>query len=134
MPASFVEEKTASLAWHYRMAEAEFGAHQANELYIHLTQTFANQPVEVLPGDKVVEVRPHGITKALVVDQVMAKEEGALAVAFGDDRTDEDLFRALPKDGIAVHVGPKPSIAPYRVPDVNMTRRLLEEIARARGC
>jgi trehalose 6-phosphate synthase/phosphatase len=134
VPGSFIEEKTASLAWHYRMAEAEFGVHQANELYVHLTQTFANVPVEVLPGDKVVEVRPHGISKALVVENILARESpGALAVAFGDDRTDEDLFGALPPDGISVHVGPKPSIARYRIADVAMVRRLLEEIVRARS-
>ncbi len=132
VPASFIEEKTASLAWHYRMAEAEFGALQAKELYLHLTQTFANVPVEVLPGDKVVEVRPHGINKGLVAADVLAKEgPGVLAVAFGDDRTDEDLFSAMPQDGICVHVGPQASIARVRVPDVATVRRLLEEIAAA---
>jgi len=134
VPGSFIEEKTASLAWHYRMAEAEFGAAQSNELYLHLTQLFSNFPVEVLPGDKVVEIRPHGISKALIARQVTANApEGTLTVAFGDDRTDEDMFGALPEGSIAVHVGPKPSIAPIRIPDVAATRKLLDEFCRARG-
>jgi trehalose 6-phosphate synthase/phosphatase len=133
VPGSFIEEKTATLAWHYRMAEEHFSAHQANEMFLHLTQAFANVPVEVLQGDKVIEVRPHGVSKALVVKKVLREAPpGTLAIAFGDDRTDEDLFAALPPESIAVHVGPKPSIAAYRVSDVDAARALLEEIARAR--
>ncbi|HEY7141398.1 MAG TPA: trehalose-phosphatase [Methylomirabilota bacterium] len=37
-PGSLVEEKTASLAWHYRATDPEYGASQANELRVHLTQ------------------------------------------------------------------------------------------------
>jgi hypothetical protein len=38
----------------------------------------------------------------------------------------------LPEGSLTVHVGPKPSIATYRVGDVDSARQLLEEIARAR--
>jgi trehalose 6-phosphate synthase/phosphatase len=133
VPGSFIEEKTASLVWHYRMAEAEFGALQANELFLHLTQSFANVPVEVMPGDKVIEVRPHGISKALVVPQIQARGAAdALTVALGDDRTDEDMFAALPENGLAIHVGAKASIAPIRLPDVAAARRLLETLVGER--
>jgi trehalose 6-phosphate synthase/phosphatase len=44
----------------------------------------------------------------------------------GDDRTDEDLFAALPDGAIAVHVGPTPSRARYRVRDVKAARGWLE--------
>lgn len=135
VPGTFIEEKSASLAWHYRMADPEFGVYQANELYLHLTQTFANAPVEVLPGSKVVEVRPHGVSKALVVKQLLKGEpprEGTLFFAMGDDRTDEDLFAVLPPDAIAAHVGEKPSIAGLRVPDVQAAHALLRMIAELR--
>ncbi|MBX5482261.1 MAG: bifunctional alpha,alpha-trehalose-phosphate synthase (UDP-forming)/trehalose-phosphatase [Myxococcaceae bacterium] len=133
VPGSLVEEKTASLAWHYRMAEAEYSAHQANELYLHLTEVFANLPVEVMSGDKVVEVRPHGISKALSAQRVHEMAPDALLVALGDDRTDEDMFAALPQGSIAIHVGPKPSMARFRVADVASVHRILEEIIRRRG-
>ena len=35
---ALVEEKTASLAWHYRMAEPELGATRADELWHRLEQ------------------------------------------------------------------------------------------------
>jgi trehalose 6-phosphate synthase/phosphatase len=50
----------------------------------------------------------------------------------GDDRTDEDLFAAVPEGGVAVHVGPTASRAPLRIADSRATRRLLLELVRIR--
>ena len=87
-------------------------------------------PVEVLPGDKVLEVRPHGVHKGRAVAQVLAAcAPGALLLAMGDDRTDEDLFAALPEGSLAIHVGPAPSRAPLRLRDVSAARALLAAIA-----
>jgi trehalose 6-phosphate synthase/phosphatase len=129
-PGSLVEEKTAGFAWHFRGADPEFGAAQAKELRLHLQTMLANVPVELLPGDMVLEVRPHGIHKGQVVRTILgAGGEGALFLALGDDRTDEDLFAALPEGSLAIHVGPAPSVAPLRVADVRAVRALLAEIA-----
>ena len=43
----------------------------------------------------------------------------------GDDRTDEDLFAALPEGALAIHVGPTESRAPIRITDVAAARELL---------
>ncbi|WP_342379028.1 bifunctional alpha,alpha-trehalose-phosphate synthase (UDP-forming)/trehalose-phosphatase [Myxococcus stipitatus] len=126
IPGSFVEEKSASLAWHYRQVDPEFGAIQSRELRLKLAETFARQPVDILPGDKVVEVRPHGVHKGRVVDSVTrALAPGTLVVAMGDDRTDEDLFAAIPEDGITIHAGNKPTRATYRVSGPQEVRALL---------
>ncbi len=128
VPGSFIEEKTASMAWHYRMADSEFGARQAKELHIHLTHTLANFPIEVLPGNRVIEVRPHGIHKGLIVERLKQEAPQATFVAVGDDRTDEDLFAALPGGGTAIHVGPDPSRAAVRIADVAAARALLRAL------
>jgi trehalose 6-phosphate synthase/phosphatase len=128
-PGSLVEEKTVGVAWHYRGAEPEFGERQANELKLHLTELLANSPVEILPGNKVIEVRPYGVDKGLVVQTALAMDGAdALAVAIGDDRTDEDMFAALPANAVAIHVGEQHSRAPYRIADVAATRRLLRAL------
>jgi trehalose 6-phosphate synthase/phosphatase len=129
-PGSLVEEKTAGFAWHFRGAEPEFGASQAKELSLHLSTLLTNVPVEILQGDMVLEVRPHGIHKGRVVGHVLAHVSGpTLFLAMGDDRTDEDLFAALPDGSIAVHVGPAPSRAALRIRDVTAARDLLRRIA-----
>ena len=125
-PGSLTEEKTASLAWHYRMVEPEFAAVQVNELRLHLTELLSNVPVEILTGDKVIEVRPYGVNKGTIVPPLLERmAPGTFVVALGDDRTDEDLFAALPPAAVAVHVGPGASCAGIRLADVADVRRLL---------
>jgi trehalose 6-phosphate synthase/phosphatase len=125
-PGSFVEEKSAGLAWHYARAERGFGHSQALELRLHLTELLSNAPVQVLSGERVVEIRTQGVDKGSIVSRTLANEpESALPVAFGDDVTDEDLFGAIPERGIAVHVGPSRSRATWRLPDPRAVRRLL---------
>ncbi len=128
-PGSLIEEKTAGLAWHYRAADPEYGAAQAKELSLHLAVLLSNLPVEILPGDMVIEIRPHGIHKGRVVSEVLTRAEpDTLLLAMGDDRTDEDLFAALPDGSIAIHVGAAASRAPIRIFDVVAARALLAQI------
>ena len=70
-PGSLVEEKPVGLAWHYRAADPEYGAVQANELRLHLTEMLSNTPVEILPGEKVIEVRAHGVNKGRIVPAIV---------------------------------------------------------------
>src|SRR5207302_10361799 len=47
-------------------------------------------PVEVLRGEKVIEVRPHGVNKGLIVEKARAAlPEGALLVARSEEHTSE---------------------------------------------
>ncbi len=132
-PGSLIEEKTAGFAWHFRTADPEYGAAQAKELALHLATLLSNVPAEILPGDMVLEVRPHGVHKGRAVVQVLAHSApGTLILAMGDDRTDEDLFAALPDGSVAVHVGASASRAPIRIRDVSAARALLARIAEDR--
>jgi trehalose 6-phosphate synthase/phosphatase len=129
-PGALVEEKTASLAWHYRMAEPELGAARAEELRHRLEQALRDGPAEILRGEKVIEVRPRGVTKARVVERLLALIEPSLPTiaAMGDDRTDEDLFVALPPEAIAIAVGYRETVARYRVATPRAARELLERV------
>jgi trehalose 6-phosphate synthase/phosphatase len=121
-----IEEKAVGLAWHYRMVDPELGQRQATELRIHLAHLFCNVPVEILVGQKVVELRPHGTNKGLVAAGLVSRlQPRATIVAFGDDATDEDLFRALPSQALTLHVGRLASRAAYRLDDVAAARRYL---------
>ncbi len=138
-PGALVEEKTATLAWHYRMAEPELGAARAEELWQKLEVALRDLPVERLRGQKVIEVRPVGVTKARVVERVLPHHDGGArdkttgpapptVAAMGDDHTDEDLFKALPPDAIAIGVGYRRTVARYRVESPRAARALLEKL------
>jgi trehalose 6-phosphate synthase/phosphatase len=83
----------------------------------------------VLEGKKVIEVRLPGVSKALVAERLVADgAPDATIVAIGDDRTDEELFGALPDASVTVAVGNYPSRAKYRVADYRAVRRMLRSI------
>jgi trehalose 6-phosphate synthase/phosphatase len=128
-PGSVVEVKSASVAWHYRGAPREFAARQAHELRMLLGDLLSNQPLEVLEGKKVIEVRLRGVGKGFVAQRVEAEvQTGTVIVAIGDDRTDEDLFRALSPSSLTVAVGRPSTSARYRVDDHRAVRHLLRSL------
>jgi trehalose 6-phosphate synthase/phosphatase len=128
-PGSHVEVKSASIAWHYRCAPREFGARQAHELRMLLGDILSNQPLEVLEGKKVIEVRWRGVGKGLLARRALAETgPGTVIVAIGDDRTDEELFRALPPSSLAVAVGRTSTNAKFRLEDYRAVRRVLRSL------
>ncbi|KAI8335047.1 glycosyltransferase family 20-domain-containing protein [Chlamydoabsidia padenii] len=97
-PGSFIEEKRGSLTWHYRKTEPEsFAEFQAKECQNHLEDAIVPKlPVEILVGKKNLEVRPMSINKGQAVKHALAQTGHAgFLLCAGDDRTDEDMFRAL---------------------------------------
>jgi trehalose 6-phosphate synthase/phosphatase len=107
VPGAHVERKSCSVAWHYREAEPEYGAWRARELLNDLNQHLAGAPAEVLTGHQVVEVRALGVDKGIYVRSLFpeGKEQTHFVLGLGDDRTDHDLFDALPAGSVAGHVG-----------------------------
>jgi trehalose 6-phosphate synthase/phosphatase len=130
-PGTLVETKTASLAWHWRMAEPELGAERAEELWRGLERALQGESVELLRGEKVIEVRPQGVDKGDVARRVLAAWQGPppTIAAMGDDATDDDLFRALPAGATTISVGFRPSSARYRVARPRAARALLASLA-----
>lgn len=128
-PGALIEEKAAGLAWHFRLTDAELGDRQAKRLMQKLQVERERLPIEILPGSKVVEVRMKGVNKGVVATRVLADcDESCVVIAMGDDRTDEDLFAAMPKGGITVRIGQGPSLAEYRLSDTAVARLLLKRL------
>ncbi|PYQ95843.1 MAG: bifunctional alpha,alpha-trehalose-phosphate synthase (UDP-forming)/trehalose-phosphatase [Acidobacteria bacterium] len=125
-PGSRIEEKTSSIAWHYRQVGREFGRLQARELRIALSRELRDVPLDIIEGKRVLEVRPRGASKAAVVQRLLSHETPpSVILALGDDRTDEEMFTGLPPNGISVHVGPAVSLAMHRLRDSAATRAFL---------
>lgn len=127
-PLSFAEEKDFSLVWHYRLCDYETGDLGARTLIEMMRQLADGRDLEVLEGNKVVELRPRGMNKGVAAAAVVASLEPEFILAIGDDRTDEDLFHALPSRAVSVRVGPSMSRARYHVADYRDARRLLTRL------
>ena len=105
LPGSFVEEKTFTLAWHYRRAHPQVAKTLARELKNVLVELTAHTELQVLEGHKVIEVKAGPFSKGQAIRKWLAKRRWEFILACGDDRTDEDMFRALPKDAWTIKVG-----------------------------
>jgi trehalose 6-phosphate synthase/phosphatase len=114
------------------MADQDSGPRRANELRLHLTQLLSNQPVEILAGHKVIEIRPYGIHKGRIVPPLSPEKAASTTIlAIGDDRTDEDLFAAVPPEAITIRVGPGATRARFRLDGVPSVRALLQSLVEA---
>jgi trehalose 6-phosphate synthase/phosphatase len=129
-PGSFIEAKRYGFAWHYRLADPEFGAFVARELVSLLEQQLAGTDLVVLAGRKVVEVRHAWATKGEAAWAIRGRGPAPdFELAIGDDRTDEDLFERLPAGAWTIHVGRGPSRARHRLPDPQAVVALLDALA-----
>ncbi len=114
VPRSQIEKKHFALAWHYRQAPPEYAEYMAKKLAKELETGLANLPVTILRGKKVIEVRAAEADKGTLVSWYLeSRSEGAFPLAFGDDQTDEDMFRALKSKGVSFRVGTADTNADY---------------------
>lgn len=129
-PGAHLEDKGLSLAWHYRRADPELGWLRAKELVNALEPYVANTPLQILQGNKVVEVKPGAVSKGRAAQRWLRRQPGYdFLLAAGDDVTDEDLFEALPADAWTIKVGrATPSAARFTLPNSQAVRDLLGEL------
>ena len=99
IPGLLLEDKKCALALHYRLApEAEPVLRSVMEKHAAL---FAAEKTHVLHGKAVIEARPLGIDKGSAVLKLAKQKpfKGRAVLFGGDDTTDMDVFRILPKLG-----------------------------------
>lgn len=139
-PGAALEQKRYSLSLHVRAATAE----RQRVLHDVLRLAVATEPTtEIVAGKGVFEVRPVGAPhKGAGIMRVLAAAHGATwretcaAVFIGDDRTDEDGFVALAKDGAGVRVQDgveRASAARYCTVSVDDTLALLASLCSTTG-
>jgi len=124
-PGSFIEEKSYSLVWHYRKVEAGLGELRANELMGTLRYYTSDKGLQVLPGDKVIEVKNVEINKGRAALSWLHDSHFDFVMAIGDDHTDEDIFKALPENAITIKVGSQVSAARYYLRNFQEVRQFL---------
>jgi trehalose 6-phosphate phosphatase len=142
IPGIRVEDKMWTLSVHYRLAEAavEPRLRQTMDEIAH------KHGLRLIRGKKIFELRPpihvHKGTAAVELSRLLAGPELAASLFYaGDDRTDEDAFRALratAPHAVTVRVGGSiddqtaATAAEFTVPDEEALRGLLEWLVTLR--
>lgn len=130
-PGSLIERKSTGVAWHYRQAEPKLAAVEVKRLRSALHTLLEGEAAEVHAGHRVLEVRLSGVDKGTsIAPTLVGIPAGTAIIAIGDDRTDEQLFSALPPDAMTIYVGEGPSRARLRLSSVAEVRLLLTDLAR----
>ncbi len=113
---TFLEEKTGSIAWHYRNTDADFAQLWLHELRDDLAEIIRHKTdFEILEGNKVLEVKNGRFDKGQAATSLIKTENFDFFLAAGDDKTDEYLFRAMPESAITIKIGLSPSLAKYNI-------------------
>lgn len=127
-PGSFIEEKDYSLAWHYRRIDRDLGEKRVREFRDVLIYLTANLDLQVLEGNKVVEIKNAGVNKGKATLNWLNEGPYDFILAIGDDYTDEDIFTVLPADAYSIKVGLGQTKARFNVLTVEDVRAMLTEM------
>lgn len=127
---SFIEEKEYSVVWHYRNSNPDQARLRAQELTTDLNAFAYNRDLQVVLGNKIVEIRNVGIDKGQFIQKVLQQHPYDFILAAGDDRTDEDMFRVLMKykNAYTIKVGPDASYAHYNLLNPSKVLSLLQQL------
>lgn len=128
-PGSFIEDKSYSLVWHYRKVEEGLGELRANEIINHLKVTVADKGLQMMPGNKVIEFKNIEVNKGKATLSWLYGHEPDFIIAFGDDHTDEDIFKALSPEAYTIKVGSNISAARYYLRNFVEVRDLLKTLS-----
>lgn len=112
-PGARLEVKPASVAVHVRQVADRA---VATTLLDHV-RTTVDPSLTLKPGKDVLELAVTDADKGSALRRLRAEIGAAVALYLGDDRTDEDGFRALDAGDIPIKVGEGETAAGYRVAD-----------------
>jgi trehalose 6-phosphate synthase/phosphatase len=104
-PGAWVEKKNTALAWHYRNVDTWMGMLRSKQLMQALFPICSSENLQILNGNKVLEVKPNEYTKGTEVQRLLAAEDYDFMLAMGDDVTDESMFSSMPNTAVTIKVG-----------------------------
>lgn len=131
VPGVEVEDKQLTATVHYRRTPRERVA-EVEETVAEVVA--AVDELRLSQGKQILEVRPDvDADKGRAVDRLVDLHPDYFPLYVGDDVTDEDAFRALPPEGLAVLVGDRSdTAASLRVTGPDGVVRLLRLLADGR--
>jgi trehalose 6-phosphate synthase/phosphatase len=128
---TFIEEKTGSIAWHYRNADSDFAQLRLHELRDDLSEVIRHKTeFEILEGNKVLEIKSGKYDKGEAAKTLINRKDFDFVLAAGDDKTDEALFKVLNEKGYTIRIGLSPSVAKYNTSDLSLFLNLLKDLIK----
>jgi len=112
-PGASLEIKDTALVWHYRKVDEWLASLREQQLVNALIAPCAHLKLQIMRGNKIVEIKSPKYTKGAEAKRLLQKDKYDFILAMGDDTTDEDTFRALPRSAFTVKIGSISNVARY---------------------
>ncbi len=130
MPGSFIEEKEASIAFHFRNMSPVFMERAVTEVRKRFRMITARvKGLEVLYGNRIIEIKSGEFTKGSAARIFIGNNHYDFILAAGDDITDESLFHELRQEAVTIKVGQGETVAKYCIGKPSELLELLGELS-----
>jgi trehalose 6-phosphate synthase/phosphatase len=130
-PGAKIEVKNFALVWHYDNVAPELAFDRTANLKHELNTLINSNEVGIFSGRKIVEIKPRGIHKGTIADELLVSSGADFVLCIGDDYTDEDMFKALPETAYSIKVGIKDTHARFQVAKVEGAINLLQNLVQS---
>ena len=133
LPGVFIEDKGASVALHFREADAD-SQRRAIEAFAEAAGAYIDRgQLRVMRGSYVLELLPNiewnkGNAVAWIREMVAATHPDPAVVYVGDDVTDEDGFKAVRSTGLAIAASDRVGGAHFHIDGPPAVEQMLRAI------
>ncbi len=129
-PGSLIESKDSALVWHYRKADVRLSDLRVTQLVDLLIYPCTKQNLQIMKGNKIVEVKVPGVSKGNSARLIISKKKYDFILCAGDDTTDEDMFKEIPTESFSIKIGQISENARFNLPGskefLNLLKTLVE--------
>jgi len=100
-----VEEKTYSIAWHYRSLRNKLTAADLRQILAAIRSLPEYDQFIISQSEFTIELRTPGIDKGAFLARWVENKRFDFVLAMGDSETDEDMFKIFDENSFTVKVG-----------------------------
>lgn len=129
-PGSKMEIKETALVWHFRKVDAWLASLREQQLINALIGPCTRHKMQIMRGNKIVEIKSSAYTKGSEAKRLLKTGRFDFILAIGDDTTDEDTFRTLPRSAFTIKIGSVSEQARYYLYNQSDTLPFLNGLLR----
>ncbi len=127
-PHAYLERQDTVLIWHYEQTDTWLGDLRAGQLIRTLYLICQQQRLQIMQGNRALEIKPVGFTNGAEVKQMVYGNDYDFILSLSNEKTDDELFCSLPEDAVTVKVGETSEYARFNIPIRRDTISFLEEV------
>jgi len=116
-PGTKLEIKETALVWHYRGVDEWIASIREQQLINTLILPCSRLGLQIMRGKNIVEIKYPVYTKSFGIKTLLKNHNYDFILCMGDDVTDEDMFKTVPRTAYTIKIGMISKDARFNIPD-----------------